>query len=47
VTAKQSEKGRKTEEKTNKRTEKNRVKRMYMPRRTTNKRVQNDPETPR
>lgn len=30
-----------------KQTEKNRVKRMHMPRSTTNKRVQNDGETPR
>jgi hypothetical protein len=48
TTTKRSEKGRKTEEKTNKtKTEKNRVKRMHMPRSTTNKRVQNDGETPR
>jgi hypothetical protein len=46
VTTKRSEKGRKTERR-KKKPEKNRVKRMHMPRSTTNKRVQNDGETPR
>ena len=39
--------GKENRKKEKKKPEKNRVKRMHMPRSTTNKRVQNDGETPR